>query len=499
MLLERTAGDREVEVRARVRLVAQREVPPLLRVVREADALERALEDQPVAAPVAGDRRMERGRARVHAVVARAHVHAGVGEPPAVRGDAGAQRAVPGGLRLGRELDEREVDGAAAAVAGAMRDVAVHERAPLVDPRVELALHLLVARVTGPAIEVRDRARGPVAVVDLQPVAAGLQAALGTVQRAGGAAGEDADRLAVAVDPPADEVVRRRVAHVLDDRGIHLVERDELRRSDRERHQGRDHAVSSARAKSSASNGRRSSSCSPIPISLTGMPSSLAIASAMPPLAVPSSLVSTIPVTPTASPNSLAWRTPFWPVVASTVISVSCGASGICLAITRRTLVSSAISSVCVCRRPAVSTITTSAPRSRPRATASKATAPGSEPSGPLTTSTPARSPQRSSCSTAAARNVSAAPITTSRSSVLRRCQASLPIVVVLPVPLTPTTRITVGAGRMSILSSPVRASWASSSARRPVSGSPPARPPSSASRSSFSTTCAVVRAPTSA
>ena len=118
--------------------------------------------------------------------------------------------------------------------------------------------------------------------------------------------------------------------------------------------------------------------------------------------------------------------------------------------------------------------MTTSAPRSRPRAIASKATAPGSEPSGPLTTSTPARSPQRSSCSTAAARNVSAAPITTLRPSVLRRCQASLPIVVVLPVPLTPTTRITVGSGRRSILSSPVRASSASSSARRLVSASPP-------------------------
>ena len=132
-----------------------------------------------------------------------------------------------------------------------------------------------------------------------------------------------------------------------------------------------------ARAKSSASNGRRSSSASPIPISLTGMPSSPAIASAMPPLAVPSSLVRTMPSTGTASENSLAWRRPFWPVVASTVSSVSCGAPGICLAITRRTLVSSAIRSSWVCRRPAVSMITTSAPRSRPCLTASKATEPG--------------------------------------------------------------------------------------------------------------------------
>src|SRR3954447_12830413 len=270
--------------------------------------------------------------------------------------------------------------------------------------------------------------------------------------------------------------------------GIHLI-----------RSYPRGYAVRSALAKSSGSKGRRSSSCSPMPISLTGMLSSLAIASAMPPLAVPSSLVRMIPVTSTASPNSFAWRTPFWPVVASTVISVSCGASGICLEITRRTLVSSSIRFVCVCRRPAVSMMITSAPRSRPRAIASNATAPGSEPSGPFTTSTPARSPQRSSCSTAAAPNASAAPTPTVRLSVFLRCQASLPIVVVLPVPLTPTTRITVGSGRRSIVSSPVRASCASISASRFVSASPPTSAPSSASRSSFSTTSAVVRAPTSA
>ncbi len=64
--------------------------------------------------------------------------------------------------------------------------------------------------------------------------------------------------------------------------------------------------VSRALEKASASNGRRSSRDSPIPISLTGMPSSLAMARAMPPLAVPSSLVRMMPVTSTASPNSLA-------------------------------------------------------------------------------------------------------------------------------------------------------------------------------------------------
>ena len=69
-----------------------------------------------------------------------------------------------------------------------------------------------------------------------------------------------------------------------------------------------------------------------MPMSFTGIPSSPAIASAIPPLAVPSSFVRTIPSTGTASEKSLACRRPFWPVVASTVSSVSCGASGIWLA-----------------------------------------------------------------------------------------------------------------------------------------------------------------------
>ena len=130
-------------------------------------------------------------------------------------------------------------------------------------------------------------------------------------------------------------------------------------------------ALARARANSSASNGRRSSSCSPTPISFTGIPSSEAIASAIPPLAVPSSLVSTMPETSTASEKSLAWRRPFCPVVASTVSSVSCGAPGICLSITRRTLASSAIRLSWVCSRPAVSISTTSAPSRRAASIAS--------------------------------------------------------------------------------------------------------------------------------
>ena len=167
------------------------------------------------------------------------------------------------------------------------------------------------------------------------------------------------------------------------------------------------------------------------------MPSSRCTATTMPPLAVPSSLVSTMPVTVTACVNTRACTTPFWPVVASSTSSVS--STGPCFSTTRLTLPSSSIRPVLVCRRPAVSTSTVSTPSALPRATASKATLAGSPPSGPRTVDAPTRSPQVCSWSAAAARKVSAAPSTTLRPSATST-RASLPQVVVLPVPLTPTT-----------------------------------------------------------
>ncbi len=78
-------------------------------------------------------------------------------------------------------------------------------------------------------------------------------------------------------------------------------------------------------------------------------------------------------------------------------------------------------------------------------------------------------------------------------------CQASLPTVVVLPVPLTPTAMITVGLLTRSIRPSPTVAVSASSSIRRSLSASPPSSPSAEASCSSCPTTAAVVGAPTSA
>ena len=93
-----------------------------------------------------------------------------------------------------------------------------------------------------------------------------------------------------------------------------------------------------------------------------------------------------------------------------------------------------------------MSTTTTSLPRDSAAAIASNATAAGSPPRSEPTKSAPARVAQISSCSSAAARNVSAAATSTERPWSCSFA-ASLPIVVVLPDPFTPTTRMTKGFG----------------------------------------------------
>ncbi len=149
-----------------------------------------------------------------------------------------------------------------------------------------------------------------------------------------------------------------------------------------------------------------------------------------------------MPVMSTTSAKTRAWTRPFWPVVASRTSSTS--STGPCFSTTRLTLPSSSIRPVLVCSRPAVSIRTVSTPSAMPSFTASKATEAGSPPSGPRTVCAPTRSPQVCSWSAAAARKVSAAPSTTRRPSATST-RASLPVVVVLPTPLTPTTSTTAG------------------------------------------------------
>src|SRR4029077_3761585 len=82
-------------------------------------------------------------------------------------------------------------------------------------------------------------------------------------------------------------------------------------------------SATSASTNACASNGWRSSSFSPSPMSFTGTLSSRTMRMTIPPLAVPSSLVRQTPVRPIASWNIRAWANPFWPVGASRTIKVA--------------------------------------------------------------------------------------------------------------------------------------------------------------------------------
>src|ERR1700694_5872192 len=203
-------------------------------------------------------------------------------------------------------------------------------------------------------------------------------------------------------------------------------------------------------AKSRAVNGARSSMPSPTPIKCTGSLCFSASATRMPPRAVPSSFVITRPVTPAVRWNASTCDSAFCPTVASSTSSTACGADASTFLITRTTFSSSFISSALFCKRPAVSTSSTSSLPSRAAVSALKARLAESEPCAPAMTGDLVRSPHIFNCSIAAARKVSPAASITLRPSALNLA-ASLPMVVVLPEPLTPTTRITNGFCTSSI------------------------------------------------
>src|SRR5690606_70435 len=133
-----------------------------------------------------------------------------------------------------------------------------------------------------------------------------------------------------------------------------------------------DHARGSGRTQSEensastncrASNGRRSSTCSPTPMKRIGSFSSLAMANTIPPFAVPSSLVSATPDRLMALWKLRAWLMEFCPMVESSTSRVSWGRSGSSFLSTRTIFSSSCIRLSLVCSRPAVSAISTSMPR----------------------------------------------------------------------------------------------------------------------------------------
>src|SRR5690606_11723710 len=205
-------------------------VPPLLGVVAEAVAAHHLTEAEAVAAGLGGDGAALGGGHRREAVVGRAHVEVALVEALAAGAVAAGERAVGGvGVGVGGGVgagDEREVHGRAAAVAAAAGDVAAREEAPLGLGGVEGELHRLV-RPGGPPGEVVHGPLRAVAVVDLEGEPVALDLGLHRRQRARRPRREDALRRLVPVYRRADEVVGRRVAHLLDDGRRHVAEVDE--------------------------------------------------------------------------------------------------------------------------------------------------------------------------------------------------------------------------------------------------------------------------------
>ena len=116
-----------------------------------------------------------------------------------------------------------------------------------------------------------------------------------------------------------------------------------------------------------------------------------------------------------------------------------------CFSMTLLTLPSSSIRPCLFCSRPAVSTMTVSTPVPTPSFTASKATLAGSVPSGPRTTATPTRSPQVARLVDGrGAERVGRAEHDAAVLGDQDPGEACRPWVV-LPEPLTPTTRTTPG------------------------------------------------------
>jgi hypothetical protein len=99
-------------------------------------------------------------------------------------------------------------------MAGAVRDIAEPEQVALVDVGIEIGLALHVLDVARPAHEVRHRALRPVAVEHLDGQPARFEIGDHQRQRRGGRPRQVTQRLLVAVDLGADEVVRGGIARI---------------------------------------------------------------------------------------------------------------------------------------------------------------------------------------------------------------------------------------------------------------------------------------------
>ena len=100
-------------------------------------------------------------------------------------------------------------------------DIAVAEQRALVHVGIELGLHFLVFEIARPAHEIRHRSRRPVAVEHLDDETARSEIARHIGKRVGGRPRQQTMGRLIAVDRPADEIVRSGIAHLDDEPGHH--------------------------------------------------------------------------------------------------------------------------------------------------------------------------------------------------------------------------------------------------------------------------------------
>ncbi len=144
------------------------------------------------------------------------------------------ERAAHIQLVLGGHVKERQVDRAAAAVAGMLGDLALREQNVLLEIGIEVFLHPRILGVERPVHEVRDRLLRTVGVVYLEAVAFRHEFVAGGFERGGGFFREHCQRLLVAVYAVADEVIGRIVPDLKYRVGDGVAEQNEIRRVVRE-------------------------------------------------------------------------------------------------------------------------------------------------------------------------------------------------------------------------------------------------------------------------
>ena len=132
---------------------------------------------------------------------------------PAEQIEGAAHVQLPAGLHV----QQRQVDRAAAAVAGLLGDIALGKERLLFQLRVEIGLHTDILILDAPEDEVPDRAGRPVGVEDLQPIALHDQLAAHGLERTRRLDGQQRAGLLIAVDALADEVVGGVIADLLHD------------------------------------------------------------------------------------------------------------------------------------------------------------------------------------------------------------------------------------------------------------------------------------------